>query len=101
MDANTNIDLPLNVNPCHVSLNKTELKKRCAYYLSEEGESFCCQIIGKTDKVYYVLCHDTLGYIERTQVCNNDLKVGYSCICKLLEFNEKAYILPFEFEKYV
>lgn len=101
MDANININLPLNVTPSRVCLNKTVLKSRCAYYLSEEGESFCCQIIGKTDKVYYVLCHDTLGYIERTQVCNNNLRVGYSCVCKLLEFNEKACVLPFEFEKYV
>lgn len=54
LDANVGVNLPLNLRPYRVCLDKQLMRKRCKNFFSEVGEYFSCQIIGVTDKVSYV-----------------------------------------------
>lgn len=99
LDANVEVDLPLNLRPHRVCLDKQLMRKRCKEFYSEVGECFSCQVIGVTDKVYYVLCQDTFGFIDKSLGDIPNLPVGCNCLCKLLDCKGKICMLPFGFIK--
>lgn len=97
LDAKVDVPLPLNLRPNRVCLNKTLMIKKCKEYYSEEGENFCCRIIGVTPKRYYLLCQDVFGFIDRSVGNTPSLSVGCYCICRLLDCEGKICMLPFEY----